>query len=141
MPIDNSSDTGEGGEPVRVPVPAYYSQLMVTMAHTMAMQSVIGSVPPFDGTNILLKDFIQDVRNAAADITDDQLAYFLKKVLGKLRGSARNSTFGVTFETVDDLVRHLKRRFAPGKTYTYYQSPLNELRMKQGDMVGDFSIG
>ena len=137
MVLENNAQ-GEGGDAPRQAAPADYSQLMVTMAHTMAMQSAIGSVPPFDGTNIPLKDFIQDVRNAAADITDDQLPCFLKKVLGKLRGSARNSTFGVSFETVDDLVRHLKRRFAPGKTYTYYLSQLNDLRMKQGDTVGDF---
>ena len=59
---------------------AEYSQLMMTMAHTMAMQSAIGSVPPFDGTNLPLKDFIQDVRNSAAGIADEQLPCFFKKV-------------------------------------------------------------
>ena len=39
MLIDSNSNTGGGGEPVRVPGPADDSQLMVTMAHTMAMQS------------------------------------------------------------------------------------------------------
>ena len=121
MVLDDSA-TGGGGDTPRPTAPADYSQLMVIMAHTMAMQSAIGSVPPFDGTNIPLNDFIQDVRNAAADIMDDQLACFLKKVLGKLRESSQNSTFGVSFVTLDDLVRHLKRPFAPGKTFTYYLS-------------------
>ena len=104
-------ETGQGGgHPPAAASMAEYWQLMITMAYTMARQSAIGSVPPFDGTNIPLKDFIHDVRNAVANIADDQLPCFLKKVLGKLRGSARNSTFGVTFTTVDDLVRHLKRR-------------------------------
>ena len=131
------TQTGTGGDDA-APSMADYSQLMVTMTHTMAMQCTIGSVPPFDGTNLPLKHFIQDVRNAAAHITPEQLPCFLKKVLGKLRGSARNSTFRVAFATVDGLVRHLKRKFAPGKTFTYYCSQLNDLRMKQGDTVGDF---
>ena len=131
------TQTGTGGDDA-APSMADYSQLMVTMTHTMAMQCTIGSVPPFDGTNLPLKDFIQDVRNAAADITPEQLPCFLKKVLGKLRGSALNSTFRVAFAIVDNLVRHLKQRFAPGKTFTYYCSQLNDLRMKQGDTVGDF---
>ena len=64
------TQTGTGGV-AAAPSMADYSQLMVTIAHTMAMQSAIGSVPPFDGTNLPLKDFIQDVRNAAADITPE----------------------------------------------------------------------
>ena len=97
------------------------SQLMVTMASTMAMQAAVAGIPSFNGSNIPLKD----VQNSAADIPDDMINGFLKKVLGKLRGSARTSTYGVTFNNVDDLVKHLKRRFAPGKTFTYYNAQLN----------------
>ena len=111
---------------------------MVTMASTMAMQAAVAGIPSFDGSNIPLKDFLQDVRNAAADIPADKINGFLKKVLGKLRGSARNSTYGVTFNNVDDLVKHLKRRFAPGKTFTYYNAQLNGIRMLQSESVGDF---
>ena len=114
------------------------SQLMVTMANTMAMQTAVASIPVFDGGNIPLKDFIQDVRNAATDISAAQLPSFLKKVLSRLQGAARNSTYGVPFNSVDDLVRHLKQRFAPGKTFTYYYARLNDLRMKQAETVGDF---
>ena len=114
------------------------SQLMVTMANTMAMQTAVSSIPVFDGGNIPLKDFIQDIRNAATDISQAQLPSFLKKVLSRLQGAARNSTYGLGFNSVDELVRHLKQRFAPGKTFTYYYTQLNDLRMKQGETVGDF---
>ena len=95
-----------GGPPAAAASMEEYSQLMMTRAQTMAMQSAIGSVPPFDGTNLPLKNFIQDVRNAAADIADEQLPCFLKKVLTK--------RLPITV------------------------SQLHELRMKQGDTVGDF---
>ena len=44
----------------------------------------------------------------------------------------------MAFNSVDDLVRNVKQRFAPGKTFTYYYAQLNDLRMKQGETVGDF---
>ena len=97
------------------------------------MQTPVASIAVFDGGNIPLKDFIQDVRNAATDISEAQLPSFLTKVLSRLQGSARNWTFGVAFNSVGDLVRHLKQRFAPGKTVTYYYAQLNDLRMKQGE--------
>ena len=58
------------------------SQLVVSMAHTMAMQSAVTGIPIFDGSNLPLKDFIQDVRNAASDIDASQLSSFLKKGFG-----------------------------------------------------------
>ena len=70
MPVDGEQRTAAAAESM-----AEYSQLMMRMAQTMAMQSALGSIPPFDGTN--LRDF-----------NNDQLPCFLKKVLGILRGSA-----------------------------------------------------
>ena len=135
MPVDNNNQPAQQ----QAPKPAADNfLLMVTMAHTMALQSATAGIPVFDGRNIPLKDSIQDVRNAASDITDDQLKLFLKKVLGKLRGSARNCSYGFGFNTVDELVKHLKRRFAPGKIFSYYNAQLNELRMMKDDTVGDF---
>ena len=62
------------------------SALMISMAQTMAMQAAITSIPVFDGKNIPLKDFIQDIRNADADFPDAQKESFIKKVLSKLDG-------------------------------------------------------
>ena len=35
-------------------------------------------------------------------------------------------------------MKHLKRRFAPGKTFTYYNAQLNGIGMLQSETVGDF---
>ena len=97
MTNDTGGGAGDGQQPS---VAVECSELMVLMAHTMAMQSAVAGIPIFDGSNLPLKDFIQDVRNAASDIDASQLSSFLKKVLGRLRGAARNSTFGVSFTSV-----------------------------------------
>ena len=46
---------GDGQQPS---VAVDCSQLMVSMAHTMAMQSAVAGIPVFDGSNLPLKDFI-----------------------------------------------------------------------------------
>ena len=71
----------ENGAPTGAPIAVNAtdcSQLMVTMANTMAMQTAVTSIPVYDGGNIPLKDFIQDVRNTATDISAAQLPSFLK---------------------------------------------------------------
>ena len=75
MTLDNNAPTGQQ----TVANTTYCSQLMVTMANTMAMQTAVASIPVFDGGNIPLKDFIQDVRNAATDISAAQLPSFSKR--------------------------------------------------------------
>ena len=39
---------------------------------------------------------------------------------------------------MNDLVSHLKRRFTPGRSYSYYEGKINTLRMRQGKPVGEF---
>ena len=92
----------------------------------------------FDGHNMPLKDFLQDIRNGANNVGPAQQAQYISSVISKLKGSARDSIWGKTIGHIDDLVRHLKQRFAPGRDYAYYQGKLNSIRMLQGQTVGDF---
>ena len=59
-------------------------------------------------------------------------------MIAKLRGPARDSLWGKSVTSTDDLMKHLKKRVAPGRDYNYYNSKMTTLRMKQGDSVGDF---
>uniref|UniRef100_A0ABD2W4D0 Uncharacterized protein n=1 Tax=Trichogramma kaykai TaxID=54128 RepID=A0ABD2W4D0_9HYME len=75
--------------------------MLTVMAGSFALNNVTLSIPIFDVKNIPLRDFIQDVRNGAAQITENQTPNFIKAVLAKLKGPARDSIFNKTFETVD----------------------------------------
>ena len=55
------------------------SALIISMAQTMAMQAAITSIPDFDGRNITLKDFIQDIQNADADIPNAHKESFIER--------------------------------------------------------------
>lgn len=108
------------------------------MTGSFALQNAIAGLPEFNGKNIPLKDFIQDVQNGATYITGENKGNYIRAVISKLRGPARDTTYGETFATIDALIKHLKARFAPGKNFAYYSSKLHTLRMRQGESVGDF---
>ena len=112
--------------------------MMASMATSFTLSNALQSVRHFDGRNIALKEFIQDVRNAARTVPQAQMESFLNAVMTKLRGPARDSLWGKAVNNVNDLVSHLKRRFAPGRNYSYYKGEINTLRMRQGEPVGEF---
>lgn len=114
------------------------SMAITTMAGSFALQNALLGVRIFDGKSMPLKDFIQDLRNGFLHVGQTQEAQFVRAVLSRLTGSARDSTYGKDFPTVESLIKHLKARFAPGKTYSYYSNQVAQMRMKQGETVGDF---
>ena len=109
---------------------------MNSMAETITLNNALSKVPSLDGRNPSLKDFIQDTKNAKAYIAAGQENSFVSGILSKLHGAARDSFNGKEFRTLDEIITHIKKRFAPGKNYSYYVNKLNQAHMKQGDTVG-----
>ena len=76
------------------------------------------SLSTYDGSNIPLKDFLQDIQNGDTGVTNEQRPSYLSAVLGKLRGPAKDCTYGKSFTAIEELCTHLKQRFAPGKGFS-----------------------
>ncbi|CAK9799211.1 hypothetical protein ANTPLA_LOCUS1935 [Anthophora plagiata] len=115
------------------------SELLSTaMAKSFAIQQAVANIPQFDGNNIPLKDFLLDVQNSAYCLPPTCDGSFTRAVISKLRGEARDSICDLQFRTINDLVRHLKRRFSSGKTYEYYQQEISNIRMKRNESVYAF---
>ncbi|XP_058790626.1 uncharacterized protein LOC131663872 [Phymastichus coffea] len=112
--------------------------LLTSMSASFTLQSIVQGITEFDGKNVPLKDFIQDIRNGRALIDDKQEANFIRLIIAKLKGPARDCIYGKTVNTTEGLVKILKERFAPCKDFSYYDSNIHNLRMKNGDTVGDF---
>ncbi|CAK9834536.1 hypothetical protein ANTRET_LOCUS11052 [Anthophora retusa] len=110
------------------------------MAESFAIQQAVASIPQFDGNNnnIPLKDFLLDVQNSAYCLPPTCDGSFTKAVLPKLRGEARDSICDLQFPTINDLIRHLRRRFPSGRTYEYYQQEISNIRMKINESVYAF---
>ena len=112
--------------------------IMTSISSSMALTNALQNIPFYDGKNMPLKDFIQDVRNGQVFVDATHEGIYLKAIIGKLTGSARDSTYGKGFNSIEDLITHLKNRFAPGKNYSYYANKINSLPMNRGDTVGDY---
>lgn len=112
--------------------------LMNSMAETITLTHALARVPIFDGKTLPLRTFIQDLRNGVFYLGEGQEKAYVNAAISKLTGAARNSCNEKTFNTVDELVKHLKERFAQGKNYSYYLNRLSSARMRQGDRVSDY---
>ncbi|CAK9809171.1 hypothetical protein ANTQUA_LOCUS5916 [Anthophora quadrimaculata] len=108
------------------------------MTESFAIQQAIVGIPQFDGNNIPLKNFLLDVQNSAYCLPPTCDGSFTRAVISKLRGEARDSICDLQFLTINDLIRHLKRRFSSGRTYEYYQQEISNIRMKRNESVYAF---
>ena len=113
-------------------------RMMTTMTENFALNNAVMRIPTFDGKNPELKNFLQDLRSAQTYVEPGQQAALVTAIVGRLQGPARDSCYGRTFRSVNELIVHLKKRFAPGKDYDYYVNRLNNIRMNQGETVSDF---
>lgn len=114
------------------------STTLRALAGSLSLQNSIAGLTTYDGSNVPLKDFLQDIKNGDEQVGGGQKASYLRAVLGKLKGPAKDCTYGRTFNTIEELCRHLKHRFAPGKGFTYYSSKFHTLRMLPDDSIGGF---
>ena len=115
------------------------SAAMASVSECMTLQQSTYHIPQFYGKNPLLKYFLRDVANGAVFVTDATESGFIKAVLAKLKGVARESVPDKQFSKITDLIAHLKKRFAPTKKYQWYFESIVNLRMKQSETVSDYN--
>ena len=142
LPLSQSISGTLTGDPANIPPPVSYldtSAAMASVLECMTLQQSTYHIPHFDGKNPPLKDFLQDVSNGAVFVTDATEPGFIKAVLLKLRGVARESVRDKQFSKVKDLITHLKKRFTPTKKYQWYFESIVNLRMKQLESVSDYN--
>ena len=112
---------------------------MASVLEYMTLQQSTYHIPQFDGKNPPLKEFLQDVPNRAVFVTDVTEPGFIKAVLAKLKGVARESVRDKQFSRVEDLIAHLKKRFTLTKKYHWYSESIVNFRMKQSETVSDYN--
>ena len=112
--------------------------MFANMSLGFALQGVLSQIKPFTGYNIPLKDFVEDIRNGSDLLPQEAEESYVRALIGKLKGAARDSTYRHVIATLDNLITHLKQRFAPNQNYSYYSAKINELRMNRDDHVGTF---
>ena len=114
------------------------SAVMNSLLENMTLQTSTYNIPDFNGRTPPLKEFLQDVSNGAVFVTRTTEPIFIKAVLSKLKGVARESVRDKRFQTINELMTHLKKRLAPSKKYQWYFESIVNLRMTQKESVSDY---
>ena len=109
-----------------------------SMIECFSIQQGIISVPVFDGENMPVRDFIEDVMNGALVVPADCEKQYFRAVLSCLKDTARSSTYGKTSSNLNELNDHLKQRYAPRKAYSWYISEMATIQLPRGDNVSEF---
>ena len=77
------------------------------------IQAALAIVPNFDGQKPPLRAFIHDVEEALAMCPEgaEMEKKFLKLIITKLRGAARDAVEGKNFDDLKGFAKHLKKNF------------------------------
>ena len=67
------------------------------------------NVSTFNGKNMPVRDFIQDVVKVEASIPANYEKQYIKAVLVPLKGAARDSTHGKSYFSMKNLIDHLQQ--------------------------------
>ncbi|XP_051161523.1 uncharacterized protein LOC127281712 [Leptopilina boulardi] len=141
---ETSTGIGFGGTHSNITLQQNPANLDTTAAvasvlECMTLQQSTLHIPVFDGRNPPLKEFLQDVANGAAFLTENSEPGFINAVLSKLKGAARECVRDRRFQRLDELVSHLKKRFASFKKYQWYLDGIMSIRFKQTETVSDYN--
>ena len=80
----------------------------------MAVQQALFHIPIYEGKNMALKTFLQDVENGLS-ICPEGIKNVFFKVIAKLRDTARDAVSGIDNQSIENLCDALKEYFAPKK--------------------------
>ena len=109
--------------------------LLTTMGECMAVQQALLHIPVYDGKNMPLKTFIQDVENGYSICPAGIRNAFFKGVIAKLRDTARDAVSGIDINTVARLKDSLKEYFSPKKNYLQFCAKIQGVQMRRNEPV------
>ena len=119
--------------------------LTVQIANSMSLltqrtciQNITMSIPTFDGESPSLTRFAQNVEDGLTLIREGREAEYLAIILTKLIGPARRCTLEHKFNSVKALIQHLKKRFAPGRSLSYFQVEIAKLHIREGESLRQY---
>ena len=112
---------------------------MKSMASHFALQTVLSSIPSFDGKTPELRIFAQQIERGRAQVPTIPEAEFVHAVQNKLIGPAWEAAEGCTFVTLKELIEHLRKNSAQeGLSARQYLAELGRVKMGRDESVIDY---
>lgn len=102
------------------------------------MFKTIDRIPEFDGSNTPLTDVVRKIVDGSTLIDADEEKDYVQQVLTRLIGAARTSIEGKTFNTVEEIINHLKKRYAPGRDPASFLAELGRLQIQDRESLADY---
>ena len=112
--------------------------LLNSMGESIAVQQALMHIPVYDGKNMPLKTFLQDVENGHSICPEGIKTTFFKGVIAKLRDTARDAVSGVEIKSVNNLRDALKEYFAPKKNYSQFCAEIQGVRIRRNESVIEY---
>ena len=112
--------------------------LLNTMGESIVVQQALLHIPVYDGKNMPLKTFLQDVENGYSICPEGIKTTFFKGVIAKLRDTARDAVSGVEVNSVNNLRDALKEYFSPKKNYSQFCAEIQGVRMRRNESVIEY---
>lgn len=112
--------------------------MLTSMGECMALQQALIHVPNFNGKNMPLKSFIEDVENGFTFVPEGLKNSFFKGVCSKLKETARDAVADKEINSIEDLSKALKEYFSPKKSYPYYCAEIQAVRLRRDESVLDY---
>ncbi|CAK9813726.1 hypothetical protein ANTPLA_LOCUS7954 [Anthophora plagiata] len=111
---------------------------MAILTQRSCLQSAVASLPIFDGENPPLSTFAQRVEDGLTLIPRDTEPEYLAMVYTKLTGAARTRVQGKSFANVPELLKFLKKCFAPGRDLAYLQGEISRLKIRADESLSKY---
>lgn len=112
--------------------------VIANIGETLALQQALLNVPPFDGRNLDLKSFLQDVEAGESQCPEGIKHRYYSAVVGRLRDTARDAVTNKNITDLKSLKDALKEYFAPRKTYTHYTAEIQGVRLRQNETIMEY---
>lgn len=115
---------------------------VTAMTEYFQTQTVLNQIPTFDGKNTDLRNFVLEVENAYSLLgTGYDQNKFIKLILPKLKGIARESVEGKELSDLNSFTKHLKESFSTTTLpFGHYHSQLGQAKMAPTDTVNEFGL-
>ena len=105
----------------------------------LALQNALADLPHFDGRKPSLRTFVYDVENAKGLLPkESEEELFVRGVIAKLKGAAKDCVDGHKFNKIEDLLRHLKGHFSSGRDFKTYHQELAKIAMLPDENVSEY---
>ncbi|XP_057334164.1 uncharacterized protein LOC130673223 [Microplitis mediator] len=110
-------------------------QMITSLGESMTLHQALMQVPTFDGKNMPLQAFLQDVENGLTIVPENLENTYFNGVKSKLKDTARDAIADKTINTMNTLRDALKEYFATKKTYPQYCADIQAIRLKQNESI------